>query len=120
MNIDQRSAQQVLTTQERALRAVGRTGPALTLGEWAPAPDRPDPIALLDEQEERRACPTCSPCGTTAWGASAFAFCGAAIIMAADLAPLPRTGLDVQLCGDAHLANFGTLRVARAEPGLRH
>jgi uncharacterized protein (DUF2252 family) len=41
-------------------------------------------------------------------GASAFAFYrGAAIIMAADLAPLPRTGLDVQLCGDAHLANFG-------------
>jgi uncharacterized protein (DUF2252 family) len=41
-------------------------------------------------------------------GASAFAFYrGAAIVMAADLAPLPRTGLDVQLCGDAHLANFG-------------
>jgi uncharacterized protein (DUF2252 family) len=40
--------------------------------------------------------------------ASPFAFYrGAAALMAADLAPLPRTGLQVQLCGDAHLSNFG-------------
>ncbi len=45
------------------------------------------------------------------WGrmsASPFAFYrGSAVLMAADLAPLPRTGLTVQLCGDAHLSNFG-------------
>jgi uncharacterized protein (DUF2252 family) len=40
--------------------------------------------------------------------ASPFAFFrGAALIMASDLAGHPHTGLDVQLCGDAHLANFG-------------
>jgi uncharacterized protein (DUF2252 family) len=40
--------------------------------------------------------------------ASPFAFFrGAAVVMAHDLAPAPRTGLDVQLCGDAHLSNFG-------------
>jgi len=45
------------------------------------------------------------------WGrmsASPFAFYrGSAVLMAADLAPLPRTELTVQLCGDAHLSNFG-------------
>ncbi len=45
------------------------------------------------------------------WGrmsASPFTFYrGSAALMAADLAPMPRTGLQVQLCGDAHLANFG-------------
>jgi uncharacterized protein (DUF2252 family) len=42
---------------------------------------------------------------------SPFAFYrGGAAIMAADLAPLPRTGLAVQLCGDAHLSNFGAYR----------
>jgi uncharacterized protein (DUF2252 family) len=34
-------------------------------------------------------------------------FRGAALIMAADLAPTPRAGITVQLCGDAHLSNFG-------------
>ena len=32
---------------------------------------------------------------------------GAAYLMASDLSGLPRTGLEVQLCGDAHLSNFG-------------
>ena len=32
---------------------------------------------------------------------------GAALIMAADLAATPRSGLNAQLCGDAHLSNFG-------------
>ena len=41
-------------------------------------------------------------------GASPFTFYrGAAAVFAADIADMPRTGLDVQLCGDAHLANFG-------------
>ena len=39
---------------------------------------------------------------------------GAAKIMAADLKDTPRAGLTVQLCGDAHLSNFGIVRVARA------
>ncbi len=76
-------------------------------GGWAPAADRPDPIALLRAYDADR-----EP-GLVAvrWGrmaATPFTFLrGAAALMAADLAPLPRTGLTVQLCGDAHLANFG-------------
>jgi uncharacterized protein (DUF2252 family) len=47
---------------------------------------------------------------------SAFTFYrGAAGIMAADLAATPRTGLDVQLCGDAHLSNFGAFRAPSRE-----
>jgi uncharacterized protein (DUF2252 family) len=104
-----RSARPFLTVQERALN--GRTARERvrrsTHGEWAPAPDRPDPLELLRQQEVTRV-PDLLPVRHERMGASAFAFYrGAAIVMAADLAPLPRTGIDVQLCGDAHLANFG-------------
>ena len=40
---------------------------------------------------------------------------GAAKIMAADLKDTPVAGLGVQLCGDAHLSNFGAVRLARAD-----
>ena len=40
--------------------------------------------------------------------ASPFAFFrGGAAVMAADLAATPSAGFEVQLCGDAHLSNFG-------------
>jgi uncharacterized protein (DUF2252 family) len=49
--------------------------------------------------------------------ASAFAFYrGAAAVMAADLALLPRTDLSVQLCGDAHMANFGSYPSPEGRP----
>jgi uncharacterized protein (DUF2252 family) len=76
------------------------------LGELSPAPDR-DPIGILTEQESRRV-PELVPLRRERMSASPFAFFrGAAAIFAADLAAAPRTGLRVQLCGDAHLANFG-------------
>jgi len=76
-------------------------------GEWAPASDRPDPLALLEAQETTRV-PELIPIRHGRMAASPFAFYrGAANVLAADLAPLPRSGLRVQLCGDAHLANFG-------------
>src|SRR5213076_919710 len=76
-------------------------------GDWAPAPDRPDPIALLEEQAATRD-QSLVPIRHGRMAASAFAFFrGAAYVMAADLAGTPSSGITVQLCGDAHLSNFG-------------
>ena len=70
-------------------------------------PDRRDPIALLEEQAVERV-PELVPIRYGRMSASPFAFYrGAAYVMASDLARTPRTGIRVQLCGDAHLANFG-------------
>jgi uncharacterized protein (DUF2252 family) len=74
---------------------------------WRPASDRPDPVAVLQAQNERRE-PDLVPVRHGRMLMSPFTFYrGAAAVMAADLESLPRAGLDVQLCGDAHLANFG-------------
>lgn len=98
-----------LTVDERKARGRGarRTVPRARLAEWAPATDRPDPVALIAQQELTRD-PTLLPLRHERMLASPFAFYrGAAIVMAADLAAQPNTGLRVQCCGDAHLANFG-------------
>ena len=76
-------------------------------GTWAPTADRPDPLDLLEAQAVTRV-PELIPIRYGRMLASPFAFYrGAAVIMASDLATLPKTDLYVQLCGDAHLANFG-------------
>jgi uncharacterized protein (DUF2252 family) len=76
-------------------------------GEWEPAADRPDPVALLVVQDETRSADLV-PIRHGRMGTSAFAFYrGAAAIMAADLAATPTTGLVAQICGDAHLSNLG-------------
>jgi uncharacterized protein (DUF2252 family) len=76
-------------------------------GEWAPPSDRRDPVDVLEQQAATRA-PELVPIRYGRMLASSFAFYrGAAAIMAADLAGTPRSGLEVQLCGDAHLENFG-------------
>jgi uncharacterized protein (DUF2252 family) len=83
------------------------TTPRSVHAGWEPAPGRPDPIALLQEQAESRV-PELVPIrhGRMLVGPFAF-FRGAALVMAADLAATPHSGLTVQLCGDAHLSNFG-------------
>src|SRR3954447_6818273 len=74
---------------------------------WQPAPDRPDPVALLEEQNTTRE-QDLVPVRHGRMMVSPFTFYrGAAKIMAADLATTPTAGLEVQLCGDAHLSNFG-------------
>ena len=74
---------------------------------WKPADDRRDPVALLEEQNLRRE-PDLVPVRHGRMMVSPFTFYrGAARIMAADLKDTPRAGLTVQLCGDAHLSNFG-------------
>src|SRR4051812_38970144 len=75
-------------------------------GEWEPPADR-DPVATLAAQDKSRVQELVS----IRYGrmlSSAFAFFrGGAAVMAADLAAGPDTGLRAQLCGDAHLSNFG-------------
>ena len=74
---------------------------------WKPAADRPDPVALLEEQNATRE-PDLVPVRHGRMMVSPFTFYrGAAKIMAADLKDTPTAGLTVQLCGDAHLSNFG-------------
>jgi len=76
-------------------------------GEWTPAADRPDPIALLQEQDKGRL-EHLLPIKYGRMLESPFAFLrGSAVVMASDLAHTPVSGLDVILCGDAHLSNFG-------------
>ena len=92
------------TAQGRAARE--RTRPSDHSG-WAPATDRPDPVALLEQQNATRE-PDLVPVRHGRMMASPFTFYrGAAKIMAADLKDTPTAGLNTQLCGDAHLSNFG-------------
>ena len=74
---------------------------------WAPPRDRPDPVAILEEQAKTRV-PDLIPIRYGRMAASPFAyFRGAAAPMAWDLAHTPTTDIRVQACGDAHLLNFG-------------
>ena len=74
---------------------------------WAPAAGRPDPVELLIEQNATREADLV-PVRHGRMTVSPFTFYrGAAKLMASDLATTPMAGLVVQLCGDAHLSNFG-------------
>jgi uncharacterized protein (DUF2252 family) len=98
-----------LTPEERAVRgkAARAEVPLDSHAEFEPAADRPDPIALLEEQGASRV-PNLVPVRYGRMMASPFSYYrGAALPMAADLVTTPVTGLAVQACGDAHLSNFG-------------
>jgi hypothetical protein len=74
---------------------------------WEPQQDRTSPLELLEQQAQTRV-PELVPIRYGRMLVSPFTFYrGAAYLMAADLAGAPRTRLTVQLCGDAHLSNFG-------------
>jgi uncharacterized protein (DUF2252 family) len=88
-------------------RAARAEVPRSRHAEFDPPPDRPDPIALLEQQAESRV-PELVPIRYGRMLVSPFAYYrGAARIMASDLATSPTSGIRVQLCGDAHLSNFG-------------
>lgn len=88
----------------RLLRA---SVPRSAHADWSPPPGRPDPVGLLVAQDHERV-PELVALRHKRMLASPFAFLrGAAVVMAHDLAATPTTGLQVQACGDAHLANFG-------------
>ncbi len=97
----------------RAERAAARQGDPpggaapRARGLEAGAPDRPDPIALLEAQNRTRL-PEYVPIRFGRMLTSPFAFLrGSAVVMAHDLAGSPVSGITVQACGDAHVLNFG-------------
>ena len=84
-----------------------RRTPRETQAHWKATSDRQDPVAILEAQDATRE-PDLVPVRHGRMLVSPFTFYrGSAAIMAADLATTPTAGLDVQLCGDAHLSNFG-------------
>jgi uncharacterized protein (DUF2252 family) len=98
-----------LTVEERSARgkAARAEVPRSSHSTWAPHASRPDPVALLQSQEASRVSALID-LRHERMLASPFAFYrGAAIVMASDLSMTPSSGLRVQACGDAHLANFG-------------
>jgi uncharacterized protein (DUF2252 family) len=100
---------QLLTATER--EAVGKAARSRVRrkshGVWEPQPDRPDPVETLTRQDATRV-PELVPIRHGRMLVSPFTFYrGGAAIMAADLAATPSSELNVQLCGDAHLSNFG-------------
>ena len=98
-----------LTMSDRVARgkAARSEVPRESHAMFDPPADRPDPVALLEQQAESRV-PELVPIRYGRMLVSPFAyFRGAALPMASDLADTPGTGLVVQACGDAHLSNFG-------------
>jgi uncharacterized protein (DUF2252 family) len=98
-----------LSVDERRARGkeASHSTPPSSHAGWAPAADRLDPVGLLQEQNVTRE-PDLVPVRHGRMLVSPFTFYrGTAKIMAADLAGTPTAGLHVQLCGDAHLSNFG-------------
>lgn len=88
-------------------RAARRRVPRSSHAGWTPSSDRPDPVALLEEQAQTRV-PELVPIRYARMLVSPFNFYrGAALIMASDLAGTPTSGITTQICGDAHLSNFG-------------
>jgi uncharacterized protein (DUF2252 family) len=103
------NGRQHLSATERAARgkAARKQAPRSAHGQWEPPIARTDPIELLERQEKTRVAELI-PIRHGRMLASPFSYLrGAALSMACDLARTPVSGLDVQLCGDAHLSNFG-------------
>jgi uncharacterized protein (DUF2252 family) len=105
-----KSAEKKRPTREQRInrgKAARAEVPRSSHAEFSPGRDRPDPLALLMAEDATRV-PELLPIRYARMASSAFAFFrGAALPMASDLARTPRSGLNVQLCGDAHLSNFG-------------
>jgi len=98
-----------LTVEERVARgkAARREVPRSSHAGFTPGTHRPDPVALLEQQATTRV-PELVPIRYGRMLVSPFTFYrGAALIMASDLAGTPRSGITTQVCGDAHLMNFG-------------
>ncbi len=94
--------------ERRLLGAEARAAvPRSSHAEWVPSPNRPDPVRVIDAENTGRV-NALVPIRHGRMRRTPFAFYrGAAGIMAGDLANTLVSGIDVQLCGDAHLSNFG-------------
>ena len=81
--------------------------PRSSLGDWEVRADRPDPVELVRESHQGRL-EWLIPTRVARMVGSPYGFLrGSAIVMAADVAALPATGITPVICGDAHLGNFG-------------
>jgi uncharacterized protein (DUF2252 family) len=88
-------------------RAARERMPLATLGIWDPSIRKHDALATLAEQNSARVA-SLVPVRMARMSASPWSYYrGAAAVMAADLAALGHTGIDVQMGGDAHVLNFG-------------
>ena len=100
---DQRSAKESRKYGKSLRKAVPRD----VLSTWSASPTRPDAAGLLFEQDKMRV-QELVPVRHERMSVSAFTFYrGAALVMASDLSTIPTTGIEVQVCGDAHISNFG-------------
>src|SRR5712692_8059251 len=102
------AAQNARTLADRrtAGRELRKKVPRSSHAEWTPATDGPDPLSLLEQQNHTRLAHLV-PLSFQRMAVSPFTFLrGSAIVMAQDLATSPVTGIQVQVCGDAHLSNF--------------
>jgi uncharacterized protein (DUF2252 family) len=105
--LDRREDDRSPAERAAAGKAAREAAPRTSHGEWAAAADRADPVELLERQATSRV-GQLLPLRYGRMLVSPFTFYrGAAAVMAADLADTPTSGLTAQLCGDAHLANFG-------------
>jgi uncharacterized protein (DUF2252 family) len=105
--LDPKHGHRSLEERLAAGKAARGKAPRSGYADWAPAADRMDPVELLEGQATSRV-GQLVPLRYARMLVSPFTFYrGAAAVMAADLAATPRSGFDVQLCGDAHLSNFG-------------
>lgn len=95
-------------TERQAIgKSARKAHPRTTLGKWQPASQRPNPVSILLEQEATRVSELV-PIRHSRMAVNPFTFFrGTAAIMAYDLGTYPNSGLVSQLCGDAHLSNFG-------------
>ena len=85
------------------------------LARWRPADDRPDPVALIEQQHEGRL-PWLIGVRVGRMAANPYGFLrGAAVVQAFDSARLPATGLQTVCCGDSHVGNFGFYRSPEGE-----
>ena len=106
-NIDPVSAENIRKERKRLGKALRRDVPFSCHANWSPSNDRSDPIDLLQAQDQGRV-KQLLPIKYGRMLESPFSFFrGSAVLMAADLAGTQDTGIEVNLCGDAHLANFG-------------
>src|SRR5947209_15621561 len=88
-------------------KALRQRVPRTSHAQWTPAPDRPDPVEMLERTSAGRL-QELVPIRYGRMVHSPFGFLrGSAAAMAFDLASTPTTGIRVQLCGDCHLSNFG-------------
>jgi uncharacterized protein (DUF2252 family) len=97
------------TPAERVALGKGarRRAPRSAHADWQATPERPDPVRLLEEQAAERARDLVPIRYGRMLASPAAFFRGGALLMASDLAATPVSGLTAQLCGDAHLMNFG-------------